>query len=821
MFNEVRLDKEVLLLCCCSRPLNTEQFDWAYPAIDLMATLAAVHGTEHPLQLHLNVARGKNSQPSSLEIQNNSINTKNNANLIISTKASGKVVNNNAQQAAPEDQKEEVKSPEDPTISSDKELVLTSVNLLLHSRLYNWRQATGALPSIFKFNRVIQEENIEEIAGQIEFLAEVVATQREKYNHLTKQHVKPRAIDPAIVKDFVTTEFPEYHTRLNIFNIIRLDLTRTFNEFAYFNLNHDNDNESVANPTVVHLLDRILSIYAIEHNGEEGYKQGYNEIAAMLLIAIEYDYIIYRRILATIAEYNVQHNKQNKVCLAIQQIFDSNYLEADLYTLFCYIMQILQPYYQSASIQSKLNYIQNQLLQQIDPQLHSALQTAQILPTVYMMRWLRLLFIRELSINQLLYVWDYILNSSSEKIEMIDFLVVALLLTKRNQILQEESDFMLQIVMKTDPSTIEIESVCYMAETLLTAVKTLHNNAIDLSCVTTSGNSGENNGNAGELSPNSGKGENNAPNSTKITLNKLSRGVLAVLKQAAQRFNQSTDANDIEIADWTPQLKVEYNLIANSGGIIPDSSNSSGRARSAVDSNKKPYLRLSEEEKSLVKRLGIDWKSHLNANNTNIFPSSHQISHKLSGNAGNNHANAQIAEENRLSFICSGYLRKKSNNKSAKGSNFTAIHSASSSSGSSKFQTRYIHLQDTLLTFGQRRLNLTEYKLSLDNSDSKQNRFSLQAKAEYGFASVYAPLSPLTNSLFEMQSVISNTASNTSNNSSELSAVATTASYSVESNNYITVVPQPPRPPPIQLLLQAKDRLSYLLWVGAIAQIST
>lgn len=115
---------------------------------------------------------------------------------------------------------------------------------------------------------------------------------------------------------------------------------------------------------------------------------------------------------------------------------DSKYIEHDAFNLFCAVMQTAKSFYEmgdgkdSSAIVNQSERIHKEMLSSVDPDLSLHLQVVGIVPQIYAIRWLRLLFGREMNFKDLLKLWDA-LFAESLHVEIIDMACVAILLRLR------------------------------------------------------------------------------------------------------------------------------------------------------------------------------------------------------------------------------------------------------------------------------------------------------------------------------------------------------------------------------------------------------
>lgn len=117
-------------------------------------------------------------------------------------------------------------------------------------------------------------------------------------------------------------------------------------------------------------------------------------------------------------------------------VLDSRYVEHDAFNLFCAIMQTAKTFYEVgdgkdfSAIVAQSKRIHEDLLGAVDPDLSTHLTIIGIVPQIFAIRWLRLLFGREMDFKDLLKLWD-ILFAETLNIEIVDMACVAILLRLR------------------------------------------------------------------------------------------------------------------------------------------------------------------------------------------------------------------------------------------------------------------------------------------------------------------------------------------------------------------------------------------------------
>ncbi|RWS23627.1 TBC1 domain containing protein 4-like protein, partial [Leptotrombidium deliense] len=190
---------------------------------------------------------------------------------------------------------------------------------------------------------------------------------------------------------------------------INQDVVRTFPEVDFFH-----------SPEIQSSMSNILFHFAKE-NPKLGYKQGMHEVLAPILFVVHSDQQAYLHA----KEIHLLENE-------IDTLLDPKYAEHDSYLMFCQIMDVIGLWYSQDSplqksefvnsepfknsidngctsfLSIKLKMIFEQILKRKAPDLYYFLENMQIAPQIFGIRWLRLIFGREYSMQDLLVIWDAI-----------------------------------------------------------------------------------------------------------------------------------------------------------------------------------------------------------------------------------------------------------------------------------------------------------------------------------------------------------------------------------------------------------------------------
>ncbi|KAK8210229.1 hypothetical protein M8818_003717 [Zalaria obscura] len=196
------------------------------------------------------------------------------------------------------------------------------------------------------------------------------------------------------------------------------------------------ENDYFREPVTQKILLDILFIFC-KLNPDVGYRQGMHELLAPMLWVVEQDAIISDP--TKLAP--VEGDLFCKLC-------DPRYIGHDTFTLFSIIMQNAKTFYEQAAhsapsaimqkpenvaaalenpMVSRVRRIFEEYLPHLDPELAAHLKSIDLIPQVFLMRWIRLLFGREFAFADVLSIWDVIF-SEDPTLELVDLICLTMLL---------------------------------------------------------------------------------------------------------------------------------------------------------------------------------------------------------------------------------------------------------------------------------------------------------------------------------------------------------------------------------------------------------
>lgn len=243
----------------------------------------------------------------------------------------------------------------------------------------------------------------------------------------------------------------EWFAAVDLRKTIQQDVERTFPDIGYF---RDDD--------IQQQLTNILFLYAVMHPDIE-YRQGMHELLAPVYYAVDYD---------STADDATPSSDES----VFWEISSRTWIAADSWALFCAIMNDISKWYEwrepssveSSSARGQVNFkpymspitmacnhIQNSLLKSVDPILHGVLQSSGIEPQIYGLRWLRLLFTRELSMDDAMILWDGLFASPIPISELAQWICVAMLIRIRTKLIPSDYSMQLTYLLRYPPSQAE------------------------------------------------------------------------------------------------------------------------------------------------------------------------------------------------------------------------------------------------------------------------------------------------------------------------------------------------------------------------------
>lgn len=209
------------------------------------------------------------------------------------------------------------------------------------------------------------------------------------------------------------------------------------------------DNVYFRQPATQNMMLDILFVWCKMHP-DIGYRQGMHEILAPLLWVVERDAI------------ELTGSSPATADDTLADMLDASYIEHDTHTLFALIMQTAKSYYAPADSGSttketpmlaRSSKIFERYLPQTDPELHAHLVKLEIVPQIFLLRWIRLLFGREFGLDDVFDMWDALFAIDST-LDLVDMISVSMLLRIRWELLAADTNEAFALLLRyPEPAT--------------------------------------------------------------------------------------------------------------------------------------------------------------------------------------------------------------------------------------------------------------------------------------------------------------------------------------------------------------------------------
>lgn len=195
-------------------------------------------------------------------------------------------------------------------------------------------------------------------------------------------------------------------------------------------------------PDTQRMMLDILFVFC-KLNPDLGYRQGMHELLAPMLWVVERDAV------------NLGHsNKAMGEDAVIRAVYDADHIEHDAFALFGQVMQNAKNFYEQTThaavdnpmvLRSKRIVFES--LKKVDAELAFHLEKLDIMPQVFLMRWIRLLFGREFPFDDLLTMWDVVFANDAS-LEIVDHICLVMLLRIRWELMDSDYNSALTLLLR-------------------------------------------------------------------------------------------------------------------------------------------------------------------------------------------------------------------------------------------------------------------------------------------------------------------------------------------------------------------------------------
>ncbi|KAF8251961.1 RabGAP/TBC [Wilcoxina mikolae CBS 423.85] len=303
---------------------------------------------------------------------------------------------------------------------------------------------------------------------------ETLRSERRAYSELHEHHLKNRhgesvfeATDLDPLAEDESNPYELYRKDEELRQEIFQDIERCMPENTFFR-----------EPKVQDSLLEILFIYC-KLNQDVSYRQGFHELAAIVYWVVACDAISPDSVVEPEDEISEDES-------IMREVLDSKYINHDTFSIFQCVMRSAKAWYElgennggsrkggavvgssAGPIVQKSQYIHETLLMATDPELAEHLKALDVLPQVFLIRWIRLLFCREFPFDELLSVWDLIFAEDPE-LHLVDLICVSMLLRIRWKLIEADYSTALTLLLRYPSPSVPVtlvEDAMYLRDNL-------------------------------------------------------------------------------------------------------------------------------------------------------------------------------------------------------------------------------------------------------------------------------------------------------------------------------------------------------------------
>jgi TBC1 domain family protein 5 len=141
----------------------------------------------------------------------------------------------------------------------------------------------------------------------------------------------------------------------------------------------------------------------------------------------------------------------------IRAVYDADHIEHDAFALFGQVMQNAKSFYEQTTHAAADNpmvlrskRIVFDMLAKVDRELSIHLEKLDIMPQIFLMRWVRLLFGREFPFDDVLTMWDVVFANDTS-LEIVDHICIAMLLRIRWELVDADYNEALTLLLRYPP----------------------------------------------------------------------------------------------------------------------------------------------------------------------------------------------------------------------------------------------------------------------------------------------------------------------------------------------------------------------------------
>ncbi|EPS44281.1 hypothetical protein H072_1730 [Dactylellina haptotyla CBS 200.50] len=235
---------------------------------------------------------------------------------------------------------------------------------------------------------------------------------------------------------------------------IQKDIDRTYPDTQFFR-----------SADVQITLSNVLFVWSRLHP-DVSYRQGMHELAAPVYWVVHADAIEEKPLEITDDGFTPIPMSAARIENedVMRELLDAKYIEHDTFSLFQKIMLFAKSWYEmgqgeektvggvptTSPIIRKSEYIHEGLLGAVDPELAYHLDQLGILPQIFLIRWIRLMFGREFTFDETLGLWDGIFVEDPT-LQIVDYISIAMMLRIRWKLLEADYTTALTLLLRYEP----------------------------------------------------------------------------------------------------------------------------------------------------------------------------------------------------------------------------------------------------------------------------------------------------------------------------------------------------------------------------------
>jgi TBC1 domain family protein 5 len=225
--------------------------------------------------------------------------------------------------------------------------------------------------------------------------------------------------------------------------------------------------------TTQEMMVDILFVFC-KINVDVSYRQGMHELLAPILWTVQNDAVRVESVAGT--EDESRH----------LDLIDATFVEHDAYALFSKVMETAKSSYEQGyqphqdisisnprsaastaepPIVERSRYVHEELLSKVDPDLATHLTAIEILPQIFLIRWVRLLFGREFQFDKLLDLWDALLAEGLSS-DLVNLVCLAMLLRIRWKLLDADYSTALGLLLHYPHGLDEVNPASFVKDAI-------------------------------------------------------------------------------------------------------------------------------------------------------------------------------------------------------------------------------------------------------------------------------------------------------------------------------------------------------------------